>query len=486
MPRFDPRYLAAFSQGIWLNGLPGQEITGFGIDSRKAGPGEVFVALRGNDRDGHDYLNAAHAAGAAAAIVERRIGSCNLPQLLVKDSGEALRAIASAHRRSFKGKVIGITGSNGKTTTKDLLERFFSGAGSVATQGNFNNTLGVPLSLLRIDLSVHHYAVIEAGINQPGEMAVLASLLQPEGAIVTSVGPAHLELLKTIERIAQEKAALPHATKAGGWVLHPEVLSQHKPFQSFASRRHVLLQPQTGDWPPPDSGSSRLTDPRERIAFQIEFRPDPASTLLHLRVKGAEVETYFARPLTRGLSTCLALALTAARLEGIEPDFLQDQLGSWLGSHSRAQIARRNKVWLYWDAYNANPASMADALEGFVSYGPAEAPRFYLLGSMGELGERADYYHFQIGQSIVLRPQDTLVLLGAHAEAYEEGIRSRFDETKGQIYREPAGGKLLDLLHKFSGNLFVKGSRSQRLERFVPAPDASELILFEPRKANPC
>src|SRR5471032_1278003 len=181
MPTFAPAQLASWTGGRWTT-PPGAPLTGFAIDSRAVRAGEIFVALKTEKRDGHEFLAAAQAAGAGAALVATPNPSLKLPQLVVRDPLAAFQAIAREHRRAFRGKVVGISGSAGKTSTKELLTLVLGGAASgvLATEGNLNNHLGVPLTLTRLDPAAHKFAVVEAGVSAPGEMPPLAAMIRPD------------------------------------------------------------------------------------------------------------------------------------------------------------------------------------------------------------------------------------------------------------------------------------------------------------------
>ena len=212
MPEFPPSLLAAWTGGRWT-AQPVSSLSGFTIDTRQLRSGQVFVALKTGKRDGHDFLATAEMSGASAAIVSTPAEGLRLPQLVVADPLKAFHAIAREHRRLFKGPVIGISGSAGKTSTKNLLALLLGGAeaGVLATEGNLNNHLGVPLTLTRLDPSAHHFAVVEAGISAPREMAPLAAMIEPDIAIVTLVAPAHTAELGGLGGVAAEKAVLPAA-----------------------------------------------------------------------------------------------------------------------------------------------------------------------------------------------------------------------------------------------------------------------------------
>ncbi len=225
MPVFEPELLSAWTGGRW-SGRPATPSTGFSVDSRRLSPGQAFVALKTGKRDGHDFLNDAHKAGASAAIVSRADLRMPLAQLVVADPLAALQSIAREHRRMFHGTVIGITGSAGKTSTKELLSILLGGeaAGALATEGNLNNQIGVALSLCRLDPVRHRFAVIEAGISAKGEMESLARMIEPGLVLVTLIGPAHLADLGSLESVAKEKSVLASSVRRRRHLHFPELV----------------------------------------------------------------------------------------------------------------------------------------------------------------------------------------------------------------------------------------------------------------------
>ena len=231
MPIFDPDTLAKWTSGDWKSSPKGS-MTGFGIDSRKLKSGDIFVAINA-DRDGHDYLPDAEQNGAVAGLVNKVRLDITLPQLLVKDSFKAFHDIASSHRQKFNGTVVGITGSCGKTSTKDALAILLGENETLYTEGNFNNHLGVPLTLLRIDYENHRKCVVEAGINGIGEMKILSRMISPDIVIVTLIAPSHLEGLINLDTIASEKADLFLKSDRDSTVIFPEDCLKYKEFSSF-------------------------------------------------------------------------------------------------------------------------------------------------------------------------------------------------------------------------------------------------------------
>ena len=202
---FDPERLAHWSGGKWHGDVP-MNISGFCIDTRKMESGKMFVALKA-ERDGHNFLEQAAKGGASAALVSNLILNLNLPQLLVDDTLRAFHSIAANYRKEFTIPVVGITGSCGKTSTKEFLSLLL-GDKAHKTAKNLNNYLGVPLTLLEMENGKHNFSVVEVGINQMDEMETLSSLISPTLVLITMIGESHLEGLKNVATVASEKAKI--------------------------------------------------------------------------------------------------------------------------------------------------------------------------------------------------------------------------------------------------------------------------------------
>ena len=456
---FKPSDLAAWTGGQWTRS-PAGSLRGFHFDSRRLGPGSVFVALAGAQRDGHDFVPAAAAAGAAAALVSRPRPEAGLAQLVVGDPLRAWQVIAQEHRRRFAGTVVGISGSAGKTSTKELLALLLGAAarGVAATEGNFNNELGVPLTLTRLDPAHHLVAVIEAGISLPGEMDRLAAMIEPDVAIITLVGPAHLQELGGLEGVAREKSRLPAAMRPGGLMVFPEEVSTWPVFAALPGRRLVVA---AGGEPGP-----------ERVVCKIGS--GPSGTRLRLAGGGSPVAEFCCRAVTPGLASNAALALTVARQLGVSEADLAARLAAWLPASLRAEVREIGGRFVYLDCYNANPASMADALAGFMAQAPVAQPRLYLLGCMEELGVEARRHHRELGARLapLLRPGDRVRMLGTEAAAVIEGL--------GAAGAPPRSGAVLDCLAAataefaaWPGAVLLKGSRRYALESVLPEGERS-------------
>jgi UDP-N-acetylmuramoyl-tripeptide--D-alanyl-D-alanine ligase len=446
MPRFAPDQLAAWTGGRWTR-APDQALTGFNQDTRRLAAGQVFVALKTGQRDGHDFLNEAQAKGAAGALVAREVAAGLLPQLVVADPLGAFQRIAREHRREFHGTVIGISGSAGKTSTKDLLALLLGGAPEIcATEGNLNNHIGVPLTLTRLDPAVHSAAVVEAGINMPGEMAGLAAMIEPEHSIITLVGPAHLEKLGSLEGVAAEKARLPAANRAGGLAVFPVGCWAFEPFRVLPNP--LVLVPANEDM-------IKVTG--RTIAFTVLHRPDRTELTLDGQRK------FILRRVSGGMAQNAALALALASEFGVTDAVLQSRAANWQPSKWRGELQRVGEALVYVDFYNANPASMADAIAAFASLVRADLPRLYVLGCMEELGSGSAAYHRQLGRSLLLRPGDFLFVMGEQAGAVRAGLlENGNDPAQVAVVAELA--PVRERLAGFKGAVFLKASRRYQLE----------------------
>ena len=456
MPEFTPSFLAEVTGGRWTS-EPGTALSAFGFDTRKLRPGDVFVALKTEKRDGHDFLADAKNANASAALVSTPNAAVRLPQLVVRDTLTAFQAIAREHRRAFRGPVIGISGSAGKTSTKDLLALLLGGAscGVVATEGNLNNHIGVPLTLTRIDPAQHAYAVIEAGISTPGEMQPLADMIEPDVSLITLIAPAHTEELGGVEGVAREKAVLAAATRATGVAVFAKATGDFAAFRELGVRtmtveRAEVVRPAE---PPKDKVYFAVTHRANETALALAYGPPPPLTFSFRRVSD-------------GMAQNAVLAICTALWLGVSRETIQARLAGWQPGRLRGEVRQSDGRLLYLDCYNANPASMADALATFVAIAPASAPRLYLLGCMEELGAEAAAHHHALGQSLPLRGQDQLLVVGTHAHDVCAGALERGDFTR-QIQIVASLEPMAAAFAEWRGAVFIKGSRRYQLEKIL-------------------
>lgn len=456
MPTFDPAQLARWTAGRWT-ATPVAPVRGFAIDSRSVRDGEIFVALKTPARDGHDYLAAAASAGAAAAIVATPNPALALPQLVVADPLAAFQTIAREHRRAFTGPVIGVTGSAGKTSTKNLLALLLGAAdaaGSVlATEGNLNNHLGVPLTLTRLDPSCHRFAVVEAGVSGPGEMDPLATMIAPDLALTTLIGPAHLKELGSLAGVAAEKSRLSAAVRPTGVAIFPTQCAPFPAFRDLAVRQMVIE---------PAEVIRPAAPPKDKVYFAITQRGDTTAIAL---AYGEPPPLHFTlNRVTDGMAQNAVLAICAALWLGLPRELIQQRLSAYAPAPFRGEWRRTGSQRLYLDCYNANPASMHDALATFTAVAPADEPRLFIIGGMEELGADAAQHHRTLGRALVLRPQDHLVTIGDFASEVRAGALER-GFAPAQLTIAPSVEEIAGHLAAFAGAVFVKGSRRYQLER---------------------
>ena len=454
MSVFDPKTLAADSGGTW-HGIPAGPATGFAMDTRALAAGDMFVALTTGRRDGHDFLADAAARGASAALVSRIDPASALPQLLVTDTLLALQALARAHRARFGAPVVAVTGSAGKTSTKDLVAVLLGcGREVLATAGNLNNHIGVPLTLLRLDAAHHRAAVVEAGISGPGEMDVIAELIRPDVALVTMVGPAHLDRLGTVEGVAREKSRLAAHLGSGGVAVFPASCLAYASFHRAAPA--MLVATPSGF----DAGSL----PAHARAVPYVAEHDAESTRVCLTWEGS-VEEYEFRRVSAGMATNAVLALAAALHLGVPADTLRARIRAWRPAALRGEMISRDGSTFYLDCYNANPASMLDALDTFTALAPADEPRLFVVGCMEELGADAAALHRSTGERWPMRAGDRLVVFGTHARELAEGVQAR--HPGAEVLVDPDRAVAARALREFRGAVFLKGSRRYALETLL-------------------
>jgi len=445
---FAPTYLANWTGGHWLSS-PVVPLCGFTQDTRHLKPGQVFVALKTDKRDGHAFLETALAAGASAALVSEPNPSLILPQLVVADTLKAFQAIAREHRKQFRGPVIGISGSCGKTSTKNLLAQLLGGETRVlSTDGNLNNHLGVPLTLTKIVPDQHEFAVIEAGISGPGEMAELAGMIAPDYAVITLIAPAHTEELGGLNGVAREKAVLLQHVRPGGLAIFPKQCWDFPSFKNLA-QKSIVVAPAGAE-----------IDTARVVNYSASFTASGTELTIGRRV-------FRFRRVTRGMAQNAALAIVLASELGVSDLIIQQALENWQAAKWRGEFRREGSRMLYLDLYNASPASMADALETFYSIAPIDEPRLFVLGCMEELGPDAPGHHRELGRQLKLREQDRAYVIGTEAAsvvagAIEAGIPG--ERIKFVDALEPVA----EAVAAFRGAVFIKGSRHYGLEKVLP------------------
>jgi UDP-N-acetylmuramoyl-tripeptide--D-alanyl-D-alanine ligase len=455
MPTFSAADLAAWAVGRWT-AAPRVAVTGFGTDTRALRAGDVFVAVRTERRDGHDFLGAARSQGAACALVERPVAA-DLPQLVVDDPLAALRRVAARWRAGFPGRVIGVTGSVGKTSTKEMLAALL-GAEAFVTEANLNNLIGVPLMLLRIEPGLHRFAVIEAGMSVPGELGVSAAVIRPDLAIVTNVEPVHLEGVGSLAGIAREKATLVAALAPGGRAIIPAALLDWPEFATYADR---CVAVQFEGEAAPAVAPARLV----RASFLTDVRGQRSLVL--------DGEVFPLASISDGLARNAALALVAALEAGRPSAELASVTAEWMPPAGRGSTHVEGERTFTVDCYNSSPASLLDSARAFDRLSRVSAaPRLFLLGGMAELGPASAQLHRDCGAQLPLRSGDLVVVFGGEAAAFLQGVAHPEAGFVAATIEEAAAR-----VAAHRGHVFLKGSRSFALERCLP-PNLRAALTF--------
>lgn len=415
-------------------------------DTRTLQAGELFLALSGEHFDGHDFLKQAEQKKALAAIVEHPSPDIELPQFVVGPTLVALQKMAASWRKCFRLPVVAVTGSNGKTTTKEMIARIFAAQygedGYLATQGNLNNHIGVPLSLLRL-APQHKAAVFELGMNQPGEIAGLAALVQPQVALVNNAQREHQEFMHTVEAVAQENGSVIEALPENGVAVFPADDAYSHIWNGLAAKRQCLT----------------FSINQNANVSASEIYPDAGWTRFMLTTnKGEQKRVALAVPGVHNLHNALAASACAMALD-ISIDEIVSGLEAFRPVQGRMQPKQlKDGYQLIDDSYNANPDSVRAAIEVLAQL---EGKKILVLGDMAEVGIHRQAVHAEVGGYARERGIDQLCVIGNDAqyaaEAFGEGAH-RFDEIEAlQGY----------LVAQAPAHYLVKGSRSARMDRVV-------------------
>ncbi len=418
-------------------------------DTRKLTAGDLFVALKGDSFDGHDFVARAGSLGACGALVSRQV-DCDLPQIVVPDTLAALQRLAHSWRNDFSIPFVAVTGSNGKTTTRQMLAAIFATRGPVlATEGNLNNHIGLPLTLLRLRAS-HKTAVIEMGANHPGEIAMLAALAEPQVGIVTQAGDAHLEGFGSRDGVARAKGELFSALGAKGVA----VINRDDPY--FPLWTHLAGAASVISFGLHEQAAVR--------ALNVTADPPHAPTAMRFDLVAPGGRVSVRIPLPGRHNVMNALAAAAAGIgAGLDLQDIAAGLAQVQGAGGRVTWkTTRGGAKLIDDTYNANPTSLAAALELLATAGDE---RIAVLGDMGELGPDAPRLHRECGQKARALGIDALFTIGtlAREAAAGFGSSSRHFDSVGALAAE------LKPLLKPGVTVLVKGSRAARMERVVAA-----------------
>ncbi len=433
------------------------DLAGLSPDSRRIAPGQVFCAIAGERFDGHQFIQQAIDAGAAMVMVEQeaclegvRTGTAAV--LLVDKTVSALGRLASAYRRRLGAKVIAVTGSAGKTTTKQMIHAVLASRYvGKASPRSYNNHIGVPLTLLAVEPR-DRYVVVEVGSNAPGEIAALGRIVEPDIAIITHVGLAHVEKLGTLADVAREKAALLTSLREGGLAI---VNGDIESLQG-----HLKVAPNLIRFGRSDACDLRLTD----------CHPTPGGARFTVNGRAA-----FELPLLGEHNAVNALAAVAAgRHMNLDDDQIAAGLREVAPPNMRLNVRRLGQgeraITIINDAYNANPDSAAAALAVLAAY-PTSGRRIAVLGDMLELGQQAPPLHRALGERVTGSGIDAAVFIGRAGLFAAEAAARVWDESKVHAiaaWDDQTADHVASLIRP-GDTVLLKGSRAMGLERLVPA-----------------
>lgn len=416
---------------------------GVASDSRSLPAAALFVALEGPNFDGHDFIGAAAAAGAAGALVARTVDS-PLSQVCVADPLAALGQLAGHWRDHFHGPLLALTGSNGKTTLKEMIRAILSRRGSVlATAGNLNNHIGMPLTLCRLDPAEHRFAVIELGANHPGEIAYLTAIARPGVAVLNNAGPCHLEGFGSLAGVARAKGEIFQGLESDGIAVINADDTFARYWRTLAGQRRII-----------DFGLHTNAAVRGATLGPGKFRLqcDVGESEIHLQVPGEH-----------NVSNALAAAAASRALDIPLAEIVAglESFGGVSGRYER--LPGPHGSTLINDSYNANPASLVAAMSTL-----ADSPRWLVLGDMGELGDDSASHHWAAGEQARSHGFDRLFTLGESSVEASTAFGTdgrhfeRIEELVVVLARALAEADP-------PPTVLIKGSRSMRLERVVVA-----------------
>jgi len=452
--------------GSRLIGDPNLSIARVHTDSRSVQADDLFVALQGERFDAHDYLAQLPTAGVKAAIAQHGLAQAGLMGLEVDDTKRALGELAHAWRQQFDIPLIAVTGSNGKTTVTQMIAcmlRAWQAQASLATQGNFNNDIGVPLTLLRLR-DTHRVAVVELGMNHPGEIAQLAAWSAPSVAVVNNAQREHHEFMQSVAAVAEENGAVLQSLPADGWAVFPASDAHQSVWRKLAGARAIM------DFGTPTAAVQMMQAEWHADHWQLQLQTPQGALHCQLRMAGLH-NVHNAMAATAGALAAGAPLLAVA--QGL--------------SNFVAVSGRSSSFALHWpghsfslidDSYNANPDSVLAAIDLLAK---APAPRLLVLGDMGEVGDQGPQFHQEVGAYAKQAGIDQLFTLGslcehsANAFSGSQHFKS-MDALQQQV--------LITAGHMAS--VLVKGSRFMRMERVVQSLQAAHSSASASKKEASC
>ena len=416
-----------------LNSNKAVKFQGVCTDTRDRVSGKLFIALEGVNFDGHNFIKQAEDLGAVAVIAHKRVDS-NLPTLLVSNSEEAYQKLAAWHRQSFSPIVIAITGSNGKTSTKNMLHSILSLHGpTLSTKGNLNNHLGVPKTLLEL-AKKHQYCIIEMGANHVNEIELLCKLAQPDIAIITNANNAHLGEFGSEKNLVKAKGEILESLSGDGIA----IINKSSP--------HIDIWEKM-------SGTQNLTFfGNESKVYASNIKQFKSTLNFSLNFNHSSINITLSMIGLHQIENVLAAAACAIKI-GISPDLIKKGLEKVRSEKGRLELIELQNFTILDDSYNANPQSVKAAIDSLKQF---SGKKVLVLGTMAELGKDSSKLHQEIGDYAREQNIDSLITIGQEAQCFKG---SHFDDIES-IFNE------INNYHK-GATVLIKGSRKMELNKLV-------------------
>jgi len=415
-------------------------ILGISTDSRQCVEGDLYIAIRGKNVDGNQFIKEVREAGAVAALVAKTDDTISdLQQIQVENPVQIIGKVANVWRKQFNIPVIGITGSNGKTTTKDIIKHFLDSKYNFhATKGNFNTSIGVPLTLLQMQ-EFHNFSIIEMGANQPGDIKELCRIVEPTDGLITNIAPAHLEGFGTIENISKEKSELFKHLDDGN---------------AFINRSDELVSTFT------TSAESISYGFVEGCDFSADYYRESDGEII-LTINDNEINT---NSKNKVFAKNILAASAVSNTFGIDWNTIQEKVLSFTPTYGRSVIRKYDDITVIDDTYNANYISTLAAVEHLAKY-PTNGRRIFVFGEMAELGNSSKKFHQKVGDKCVENNIDAVFTVGAQT-GVTDSVLDTLKFHKHFDSKEQLSGELID--YKKNGDtILFKGSRSMEMEKII-------------------
>jgi len=439
-----------------------EQVSGVSTDSRNILKGDLFIALRGDNFDGHEFADKAVEKGAAAILSDHKM-NVNVPQYIVENTLTAYQQLARYHRLKMNVPVIGITGTNGKTTVKEMINSILSDVDNpLCNEANFNNHIGVPATLLKLKKE-HTHAIIEMGMNHLGEIKILSEIALPDIAVITSVGRGHIEFLDSVEKVLEAKIEILEGLNKRGAIILPLNSKFYDRMKKSAMNSEIKNIISFGDSDEADFGF--VTEMSDETGSEGILNTPSGKTKAKINIAGQHN--------CRNAAAAAAVAMTIKK--DITPEKIADAFGKLKSVNMRCQFVIINGAKILLDCYNANPDSMRAALD-LISNLKTKGRKIAFLGDMHELGLESANYHKEIGAYAADKNIDLIITTGKYSDAIISGAKEKgmpaemcndFDTV------EKAANFLAENI-RHGDAVLVKASRQARFEEVIKTINSTD------------